>query len=191
MKLISAGTLVLISLLISFSSFTTTDNFDTTIVVVDGKALLVDIDESGKILTTYMEVPEYFNDPKDHDSKVVDAKATYKRLSKAQMDQIRFISMAEKGWELDEFMVNNLADLAIHYQQTYANQIVITAAQQKSNKDLIASNVSVIKEILLSYGVSDKDIVVDYKTDLGDEPTRFVKVVSNLKQLSYNSTASR
>jgi len=166
--------------------FSFTPNIDpaTTIVVVDGKALLVDINEYGQIVTTYMEVPEYFESTKDHDTKVSEAKESYTRLSKAQMDQIRFIALADKGWDLDEFMVNNIADLATHYQQTYANQIEITAAKNNSNADKLDYNISKIKNLLATYGVSEKDIVIRKKKDLGDEPTQFVKMVSNLKRLA-------
>lgn len=156
----------------------------TTIVVVDGKALLVDLDETGQIVTTYMEVPEYFKSTKDHDTKVIEAKESYTRLSKAQMDQIRFIALADEGWDLDEFMINNIADLATHYQQTYANQIEITAARNKSNTEKLDYNITKMKDLLASYGVANSDIVIKYKKDLGDEPTQFVKMVSNLKRLS-------
>lgn len=158
----------------------------TTIVVIDGKALLVDLDNKGNIVTTYMEVPEYFESTKDHATKVTEAKRNYTKLSKAEMDQIRFIAIADKGWELDEFMISNLADLATHYQQTYANQIEITVAKNKTNEELIENNIDRIKELLLSYGVAEHDLVIKYKIDMGEDPTRFVKVVSNLRSLVNN-----
>ncbi len=159
---------------------------ETTIVVVDGKALLVDLNEKGEIITTYMEVPEYFASSKDHKTKVIEATASYKRLTKEQMDQIRFIALADDGWDLDEFMKSNLADLATHYHQTYANQIEITAAKTPSGDELVEQNLTVIKNLLVSYGVSKGDISINYKIDMGEEPTRFIKVVSNLRTLSLN-----
>ena len=178
----------LIALLFS-SGYTFIDR-ETTIVVVDGKALLVDIDEKGEILETYMEVDNYFENNADHSSKVIEAKKTYRRLTKEQMDQIRFISMTDEGWDLDEFMVANLVDLAAHYQQTYANQIEITIPKSNHNAHLIDENLKKIKDILTIHGVSQNDIMVHFKIDLGDEPTRFVKVVSNFKRLDdYSSTA--
>jgi len=169
----------------SFYSFTSADP-STTIVVIDGKALLVDLDARGKIVTTYMEVEGYFESTKDHESKVLDAKADYTRLSKAQMDQIRFISLADEGFKLDEFMVTNIADLATHYQQTYANQIEITAARNSTSNELVEANINKIKTLLVRHGVASHDIVVNYKIDMGEEPTRFVKVVSNLRSLASN-----
>jgi len=54
-QLLGLGLLVSI---LTLSSFTISDDISTTIVVIDGKALLVDVDESGDVITTYMEVPE-------------------------------------------------------------------------------------------------------------------------------------
>lgn len=173
----------LFSLLISTSAFAN-DLMETTIVVIDGKALLVDINESGAVVTTYMEVPEYFNSAKDHASKVIEAKKTYARLSEAQMDQIRFISLAAEGSDLDKFMMSNIADLATHYHQTYANQIAITAGKNADNAVALDHNLNTITDLLVSYGVNRKDIVVDFKKDMGDEPTQFIKVVSNFKTLA-------
>ena len=156
----------------------------TTIVVIDGKALLVDLNEKGEIVNTYMEFPEYFESNKDHSVKVEEAKVTYTKLTEAQMDQIRFIALADEGWDLDEFMISNLSDLASHYHQTYANQIQITAARNDYNREILENNIERIKELLVSFEVAPQDIVLDYKVDLGDEPTRFIKVASNLKMLS-------
>lgn len=156
----------------------------TTIVVIDGKALLVDLNEKGEIITTYMEVPEYFTTKKDHATKVTEAKAHYVKLTKREMDQIRFISMVDEGWTLDEFMVNNLKDISTHYHQTYANEIVITAAKNKKNTRVLEDNIQRIKSLLVSYGVLNDDIHISYKIDRSEEPTRFIKVASHLKQLS-------
>ena len=170
--------------IIAIASFTYNDR-TTTIVVLDGKALLVDIDRSGSIIETYMEVPEYFISKKDHNSKVTAAKATYTRLTKEQMDQIRFISITGINQALDSFMKSNLEDLSMHYHQTYANQIEITVAENQSNRKLLEFNISRIEDYLIQYGVESSDIQINYKQDLGDEPTTFIKVVSNLKNL-YN-----
>jgi len=175
--------LFLFALLIA-PSYSTIDRTTTTIVVIDGKALLVDLNENGEIISTYMEVPEYFSSEKDHSAKVIDAKKTYTRLTEAQLDQIRFIALADEGWDLDEFMINNISDLANHYHQTYANQIEITAARNSKNAAILSTNVERIKELLVTYDVNPDDITLNYKIDLGDEPTRFIKVSSNLKTLS-------
>ena len=176
-------TYFLVALFISTSAFAN-EIKETTIVVIDGKALLVDINESGSIVTTYMEVPEYFNNPKDHASKVIEAKKIYAELSEAQMDQIRFISLATEGNDLDKFMLSNIADLATHYHQTYANQIAITAGKNDKNADELEHNLDIITDLLVSYGVNENDIVVDFKKDMGHEPTQFIKVVSNFKTLA-------
>jgi len=155
----------------------------TTIVVIDGKALLVDLDAEGQVTTTYMEVQGYFDSSKEHKTKVQEAKAHYIKMSASQMDQIRFISLTEEGWELDEFMVSNIGALANHYKNTYANQIEIVVARNRTTETQIERNISMIKQMLVAKGVASQDIKVEYKVDLGEEPTRFIKVVSNLKSL--------
>ena len=155
----------------------------TTIVVIDGKALLVDLNDKGEVVTTYMEVSDYFNNEKDHKTKVLEATANYRRLTKEQMDQIRFIALTDEGWSLDEFMKSNLADLATHYHQTYANQIEITVAKHPEINQLLDHNIENVTDLLESYGVAKEDIQINFKTDMGEEPTRFIKVVSNLRLL--------
>lgn len=173
--------LLLAILVFTISTLSAVD-FQTTIVVVDGKALLVDVDEAGKVITTYMEVANYFDNTKEHDVKVEEAKTTYKKMTEMQMDQIRFIAFSDTE-ELDDVMVSNISDLSIHYQQTYANQIVITAPRNRRTAKVLEVNLNKIKKVLIQFGVSEGDIHVDYKIDMGDEPTRFVKVVSHLRSL--------
>lgn len=157
---------------------------ETTIIVINGKALLVDVDESGKVITTYMEVSNYFNSAtEDHGAKVEKAKMEYISLTQQQLDQIRFIALSQDPEQLDEVMLTNLADLSMHYHDTYANEIVITAARNRRTAHLLETNIFKIKEILAQHGVSEQDIRIEYKVDMGDEPTRFIKVVSHLRNL--------
>jgi len=180
-QILGLGLLVSI---ITFSSFTFSDDISTTIVVIEGKALLVDVDDSGKVVTTYMEFPEYLSTAKRHEDMVNEAKASYMRLSKLQMDQIRFISILDHDEVFQTIMVENLLDLATHYNKTYANQIVVTIARNDSNSDLIDYNVEMIRSQLKKFGVPRNDIMIDYKVDLGEDPTPFFKVSSSLRTLS-------
>jgi len=176
--------IALIALVILFASFTVSDTITTTVIVIEGKALLVDVDEQGEVITTYMEVPDYLTSSKEHDVKVVEAKASYMRLSKIQMDQIRFISILDLQEEYQTTMTSNLSDLAKHYHQTYANEIVITVARNDANKDLIAYNVEAITKELGVHGVSADDVTVEYKIDLGEDPSPFIKVSSGIRKLA-------
>jgi len=176
--------LAYISSLIFLTSFTTSEIIKTTVVVIEGKALLVDVDERGDILHTYMEVPEYLNSTKKHEDKVHEAKVSYMRLSKLQMDQIRFIALLDQDEEYHVTMKQNLADLASHYHETYANEIVITVAQSDSIEDAMDYNVEQIRAALENYGVAQADISVDYKIDLGEDPAPFIKVSSRLRRLA-------
>lgn len=180
-QLIGLGFLVSI---LTLTSFTLTDDISTTIVVIDGKALLVDVDEEGKVVRTYMEVPEYLTSNRRHEDMVSEARANYKRLSKLKKDQIRFISILDLDEDHQTIMLKNLEDLATHYKQTYANQVVVTIAENKSNKDLIDYNIEMISNKLEKFGVPKSDIIIDYKVDLGKDPTPFFKVSSSLRELA-------
>jgi hypothetical protein len=156
-------------------------NDKTTIVVLEGKALLVDVDDNGDVIRRYMEVPEYFESKKDHEEKVVAAKKKYEILKKHQIDQIRFIAFDNSFDKLDENAMKHLQDVALHYQQTYANQVIITAARRNSNAELLGKMISDVDFVLQSLGVAKEDIEVVYKNDKGNEPLQFVKVQSNLR----------
>ena len=153
-----------------------------TIVIVEGKALLVDVDDNGFVNNVYMEFPEYFNSAKDHESKVEEAKKSYRFLTARERDQIRYIALSDSD-EMDVIMSKNINDLAIHYAQTYANEVVITAPRNPRTAKFIDHNLEMIKGALKSQGVSEKDIRIDFKVDRGEEPTRFIKVVSHLREL--------
>ena len=182
-KALSLSILLSFVFILSLSAKNDVD-VETTIIVIDGKALLVDIDESGKVVTTYMEVNNYFTSLfEDHATKVAKAKSEYITLTQRQLDQIRFIALSNDPKALDDVMVSNLTDLSMHYQETYANEIVITAARNHRTAHLLEANIEKIKGIFLEYGVAEHDVRVEYKVDMGDEPTRFIKVVSHLRNL--------
>lgn len=153
----------------------------TTILVVDGKALLVDVDRDGKVVREYMEVPEYFSSNKKHEEKVEAAKKKYEILKKHQIDQIRFIAFDQSFTTLDEAAMRHIIDVANHYAQTYANQVTITAAKRSGNNDLLDKLINDVKFVLKGYGVNENDINVVYKKDKGDMDLQFVKVMSNLR----------
>lgn len=173
---------VLVGLFVTIEEGVTTYSDDkTTIIVIEGKALLVDVNENGEVIRRYMEVPEYFESKKDHEEKVIAAKKKYEILKKHQIDQIRFIAFDNSFEQLDENAMKHLQDVAIHYQQTYANQVVITAAKREANAKLLGKMITDVEFILQSFGVAQEDIEVVYKNDKGDEPMQFVKVQSNLR----------
>lgn len=174
---------LLFSINIAYSSADLVVNLGdkTTIVVIEGKALLVDVDDNGNVVRRYMEVPEYFVSEKNHDEKVEAAKKKYEILKKHQIDQIRFIAFDESFSQLDENAMAHLQDVANHYRQTYANQVMITAAKRNNNSDLLEKMISDVTFVLRSFGVEEADIEIIYKNDKGDEPLQFVKVQSNLR----------
>ena len=175
-------------ILIAFLALSPSDAFcaevETTIVVINGKALLVDLDDSGNVIKTYMEVENYFNSDSDHDTKVANAKSEYVMLTQRQLDQIRFIAITDDTEQgISDAMASNLTDLSMHYQETYANEILITAARNEKTSSELDTNIKMIKEYLVQYGVNEEDINVQFKIDMGDEPTQFIKVISHLQNL--------
>ncbi len=173
----------LLTLLAVISTISLSAKNILTIVVVEGKALLVSINESGEVVDTYMEIKDYFQEDKNLDEKLEEAKRNYVILSSQEISQIRFIPLLGMNEKIDVFVENNLKDLAYHYKSTYANQIVITVAKNKKTEHLVEQTVKQINNTLNTLGVSERDIRVDEKIDMGDEPTQFVKVASNLKSL--------
>ncbi len=157
----------------------TTD--ETTIVVENGKAYLAAIDIDGKIIKKFIEVPEYFDSEKSHEEKVEAAKKKYEILKKHQIDQIRFVPFDGSFERLNEQAVSNLHHVAGHYRQTYANEILVTAAKRNGNEEVLEKMIADIVFVLRSLEVAEEDITIDYKYDKGDEPLQFVKIQSRLK----------
>lgn len=156
----------------------------TTIVVIEGRAFLVDLDEQGQVVRTYMEVKDYFDSDKSQEEKLDEAVANYVMLSKQELDQIRFIALTDRESGLDNNAKSNLFDIYAHYLDTYANNIVITGAKNPLTDKQLEVTIQLIKEYLASLGANQRDVEVTYKIDLGDEPTEFVKVVSKLREIT-------
>ena len=154
---------------------------ETTIIVVNGKAYLAVIDTDGTIIKRCLEVPEYFDSAKSHEEKVEAAKIKYEILKKHQIDQIRFVPFDGSFERLNEQAVSNLHHVAGHYRQTYANDILVTAAKRSGNEEVLDKMIADIIFVLRSLDVAEEDITIDYKYDKGDEPLQFVKIQSRLK----------
>jgi len=173
---------LLMTLFLVSDNVGTTDYTDeTTIVVENGKAYLADVDEAGKVVKRYLEVPEYFESEKSHEEKVEAAKKKYEILKKHQIDQIRFVPFDGTFDRLDETAVANLHHVAGHYRQTYANDILVTAAKREGNEEVLEKMIADVVFVLRSLEVSQEDITIEYKYDKGDEPLQFVKIQSRLK----------
>lgn len=153
----------------------------TTILILDGKAVLVDIDDEGHVLRKYMEVPEYFETDTKHEEKVEAAKKKYEILKKHQVDQIRFIAFDQSFSKLNETAMKHILDVASHYTQTYANEVVITAARRQNNNELLDKLIDDISFVLKAQGVAEEDITINYKEDKGELELQFVKVKSSLR----------
>lgn len=182
---------MLFSLLFSivFFNFSSPDetsisNEEITIVVVEGKAFLADVDAAGRIVHKYMEIEGYIDTGKVFDKQVEKAKEDYLRISEREKDQIRFIQYDYLNGAVTGLAIGHLSDLTKHYNNSYANQIIITLSKRSGNELFLKEKEELLVEALLKLKVPDEDIEVRYKWDRGDEPTQFVKVNTDLRQLT-------
>tara|TARA_Y100000385_G_scaffold291755_2_gene372018 strand:- start:3711 stop:4259 length:549 start_codon:yes stop_codon:yes gene_type:complete len=154
-----------------------------TIKVVEGKTYLVNVDESGNVLHTYMEITESTDTKDDIDSRVEKAKKEYEALREREKDQIRFIAYDFLSDEVGPLASNHLSDLADHYSNTYANQIVITLGKRPGNEEFLKEKENLLVVALINLSIPAEDIEVRYKWDRGPDPTEFIKVNTTLRKL--------
>lgn len=166
---------------LAIPSDTTIDISTMTIVVENGRAYLAEVDEDGKVIERFLEVPEYFDSEKSHDEKVAAAKKKYEILKKHELDQIRFVPFDGSSDRLDEQSVANLHHIAGHYRQTYANEIRVTAAKRPGNAAVLEKMVNDVLLVLASLDVPEEDITIEYKHDQSNESLQFIRIQSQLK----------
>lgn len=156
---------------------------DITIVFIEGKAFLADVDEEGKVLHKFMEVKDFVASPDQLDSQVKKATEDYERLLELQKDQIRFIALGQLEGEMGEVAMNHLTDLTQHYNNSYANQVVITLGKRPGNEEFLKEKAAQLKQALVNLNVAKEDVEIIYKWDRGPEPTQFIKVRTGLREL--------
>jgi len=147
---------------IALPSDITTDIDETTIIVENGRAYLAEVNEEGKVVKRFIEVPEYFDSEKSHEEKVAAAKKKYNILKKHQIDQIRFVPFDGSFERLDEQAVANLHHIAGHYRQTYANEITVTAAKRPGNEEVLDKMINDVISVLKSLDVPESAITIDF-----------------------------
>ncbi len=165
---------------IALPSDITTDIDETTIIVENGRAYLAEVNEEGKVVKRFIEVPEYFDSEKSHEEKVAAAKKKYNILKKHQIDQIRFVPFDGSFERLDEQAVANLHHIAGHYRQTYANEITVTAAKRPGNEEVLDKMINDVISVLKSLDVPESAITIDFKQDQSKDPLQFVRIQSQL-----------
>ena len=154
-----------------------------TIVVIEGKAFLADVDQNGKVVHKYMEIEGYEDEGDDLDKKIEEAKRKYLLIKEREKDQIRFIQYDYLDGAITGLGEDHLADLTQHYNNTYANQIVITLAKRSGNEAFLKEKEELLLQALHNLKVPREDIEIQYKWDMGPEPTQFIKVKTGLREL--------
>jgi len=163
---------------IALPSDITTDIDETTIIVENGRAYLAEVNEEGKVVKRFIEVPEYFDSEKSHEEKVAAAKKKYNILKKHQIDQIRFVPFDGSFERLDEQAVANLHHIAGHYRQTYANEITVTAAKRPGNEEVLDKMINDVISVLKSLDVPESAITIDFKQDQSKDPLQCNKPIT-------------
>ena len=175
---------ILIGLLLSGGNHIDFKGVETvTIKVVEGKTYLVNVDESGKVICKYMEIKESVNTDGDITDQVEKAKKEYEELREREKDQIRFIAYDFIDENVEPLAMNHLTDLADHYSNSYANQIIITLGKRPGNEDFLKEKEIKLVNSLINIGIPSEDIEIRYKWDRGPEPTEFIKVNTTLRKL--------
>jgi hypothetical protein len=154
-----------------------------TIKVVEGKTYLVNVDESGNVLHKYMEIKDEVNTDGDITDQIAKAKKEYEALIEREKDQIRFIAYDFLVDGIQALAQNHLTDLANHYSNSYANQIVITLGKRPGNEEFLKEKENILVTGLINLGIPTEDIEVRYKWDRGPDPTEFIKINTTLRKL--------
>lgn len=163
---------------------TVANPFDkVTIVVLDGKAFLANVNDQGEVVFKYMELQGSIDLSQNLEGEVVRAREQYEKIRELEKDQIRFINYELVGSTIAEAANAHLRDLVNHYNNTYANQIVITLGKRQGNEEFLNEKENLLTEALLQMQVPKEDIIIVYKWDRGPEPTEFIKVQTSLREL--------
>jgi len=154
-----------------------------TIIVLEGKAYLAHVDESGKVIHKYMEIEGEVDTKTNLDGQVEKAKSDYLELKEREKDQIRFIAYDFLSEKVEPMAMTHLSDLADHYNNSYANQIIITFGKRPGNEAYLKEKENLVVSALINLKIPEEDIEVRYKWDRGPEPTEFIKVNTTLRDL--------
>ena len=163
--------------------FNMVDSDDITIVMIEGKAFLAEVDDKGVVLHKYMEVKDFDERGDDLKNQIERAKQNYLEIKEREKDQIRFLQYDYVDGEVRGLANAHLDDLVTHYNNTYANQIVITFGKRPGNEDLLKEKERLLIAALEERHVPKENIKVLYKWDRGPEPTQFIKIKTGLRDL--------
>lgn len=177
-------------ILISFLVFNTPNAAITvaeetvTIVELEGKSYLAHVDASGNVIHKYMEVSEATISESNPETRIAKAKEEYEALREREKDQIRFLAYDFLADVVQPIAMNHINDLTDHYNESYANQIVITLGKRPGNEEFLKEKEDLIVTALTKLNVPRADIEVKYKWDRGPEPTEFIKINTTLRELA-------
>ena len=181
---------MLLGLLLSFffldmasHHFNVAEADDITIIVIEGKAFLAEVDDKGVVMHKYMEIKDYDRSEKNLGKQIERAKQSYLEIKEREKDQIRFLQYDYVDGKVKGLASGHLDDLVLHYNNTYANQIVITFGKRPGNEEILKEKENLLITALEDRDVPKENIKVLYKWDRGPEPTQFIKIKTGLRDL--------
>ena len=148
-----------------------------TIILINGAAFLVDINEEGQVLNNYLLVPDYFTSNDTHENLVEKAEEEYAD-EVATLNRSKLIIFGEESALLDEAAVDNIRELANQYNIGSLQNINITAGhiEAKDDETTVDDRINAISQMLQDFGVEEGDISADIKIYRSELPNQFVKI---------------
>jgi len=172
--------LTLITSTIFANTYTPTHDVEDvkkTIILINGMAVLVDIDANGKVINNYLLVPDYFSSNDAHDLLVEKAEVVYEE-ELAILDRSKLIIFGEESAMLNEAAVDNIRTLANLYNYGSIQNVNITAGhvENADDEDTVNDRINAITQMLEDFGVKEGDISADVKIYRSELPNQFVKI---------------
>jgi len=172
--------LTLITSTIFANTYTPTHDVEDvkkTIILINGIAVLVDIDANGKVINNYLLVPDYFSSNDAHDLLVEKAEVEYEE-ELAILDRSKLIIFGEESAMLNEAAVDNIRTLANLYNYGSIQNVNITAGhvENADDEDTVNDRINAITQMLEDFGVKEGDISADVKIYRSELPNQFVKI---------------
>ena len=150
------------------------DDYNRTIILIDGDPYLVDLDDEGDLVDAIVPVPEYFVSEASH-AVLVDRRSEDYASELANIKS-RLLIFSEDSALIDQVAVDHVRDLARLYSKGYINEINIGAAHADTDQDeaLAAHRISAVYHLLRDFGVQEEDITADMKNYQSDLPNLYV-----------------
>lgn len=150
------------------------DYFNTAILVIDGQAALVALDDRDNVSDVLMYLPDYFESQRTEEEYLDLLLNSYVLGAIEVNQQLRFLEFPERG---DNLTPSGIRDLE-HIAKTYVESddcldVVVTASQSPFSDERIGN----IVHSLRAFGIDRRDIRVEISDELKGVGQGIVKIV--------------